>query len=194
MRSIGCLNRSRGAAKIHVIRRMAAGLVYISRRRRWSCWAGRSHISNGRGGPCYQIRLPEDIATDVEPVEPTVRDAVDLSVLHVLLVEDNPLVAEVTKTRLNKIFAKVTLARNGEDALVMAQANPPDLLITDLFMPKMEGDQLIRALKELDHDYVMIGLTAVAVGNDIDRFTDAGADLVMSKPLDSDALIAFLAG
>ena len=102
--------------------------------------------------------------------------------------------AEVTKTRLNKIFANVTLARNGEDALVMAQANPPDLLITDLFMPKMEGDQLIRALKELDHDYVMIGLTAAAVGNDMDRFTDAGADLVMSKPLDSEALMEFLVG
>ena len=152
-----------------------------------------TYIERARGA-CYQIRLPEDIATDVEPVEPTVRDAVDLSVLHVLLVEDNPLVAEVTKTRLNKIFANVTLARNGEDALVMAQANPPDLLITDLFMPKMEGDQLIRALKELDHDYVMIGLTAAAVGNDMDRFTDAGADLVMSKPLDSEALMEFLAG
>jgi two-component system, sensor histidine kinase len=41
--------------------------------------------------------------------------------LHVLLVEDNPLVAEVTQSRLNKIFANVTLARNGEDALTMAQ-------------------------------------------------------------------------
>ena len=114
--------------------------------------------------------------------------------LHVLLVEDNPLVAEVTQSRLNKIFANVTLARNGEDALTMAQENQPDLLITDLFMPKMEGDQLIRALKKLDHDYVMIGLTAAAVGNDMERFREAGADLVMSKPLDSDALIAFLAG
>ena len=152
-----------------------------------------TYIQRARGA-CYQIRLPEDIATEQVTAEPPEKEAVDLSMLHVLLVEDNPLVAEVTQTRLRKIFAEVSLARNGEDALAMAQATPPDLLITDLFMPKMEGDQLIRALKELDHDYVMIGLTAAAVGNDMDRFTDAGADLVMSKPLDSEALMEFLVG
>lgn len=152
-----------------------------------------TYIERARGA-CYQIRLPEDLATGDELVEPADVEAIDLSMLHVLLVEDNPLVAEVTQSRLNKIFANVTLARNGEDALTMAQENQPDLLITDLFMPKMEGDQLIRALKKLDHDYVMIGLTAAAVGNDMERFREAGADLVMSKPLDSDALIAFLAG
>ena len=41
---------------------------------------------------------------------------------------------------------------------------------------------------------LLIGLTAAAVGNDMERFREAGADLVMAKPLDSDALIAFLAG
>lgn len=152
-----------------------------------------TYIERARGA-CYQIRLPEDLATGDELVELADVEAIDLSMLHVLLVEDNPLVAEVTQSRLNKIFANVTLARNGEDAFTMAQENQPDLLITDLFMPKMEGDQLIRALKKLDHDYVMIGLTAAAVGNDMERFREAGADLVMSKPLDSDALIAFLAG
>lgn len=52
--------------------------------------------------------------------------------------------------------------------------------------------QLIRVLKALDHDYVMIELSAAAVGNDIDRFADAGADLVMSKPLNSETLMEFL--
>jgi len=145
-------------------------------------------------GACYQIRLPEDIALTDEPEVQPAREVADLSMLNVLLVEDSLLVGEVTCARLNKIFAHVTLASNGEDALIMAQKNPPDVLITDLFMPKMEGDQLIRTLKELGHGYLMIGLTAAVVGDDIDRFTEAGADLVMSKPLDRKALVAFLSG
>jgi CheY-like chemotaxis protein len=68
----------------------------------------------------------------------------------------------------------------------------PDLLITDLFMPEMDGDDLIRRLRARQSDLSIIGLTAAVVGDDIERLTQAGADHVMNKPLDMRALRQFI--
>ncbi len=149
------------------------------------------YVPNTRGAS-YRIMVPEDIATAEQiGVDPVHKD-VDFNHMTVLLAEDNALVAEVTKARLVKMFGEVVVTSNGVAALEVVKADPPDLLITDLFMPHMEGDELIRELKNSGYDFAMVGLTAAAVGNDMDRFKAAGADLLMSKPLDIDKLVDFL--
>lgn len=146
-----------------------------------------------RKGACYRITIPEDLAPAITPAPATpALPRKDVSHLRVILVEDNALVAEVTKLRLDRLFGNVSVISKGDDALQSALRNPPDVLITDLFMPKLAGDMLIRQLKSAGHCYPMIGLTAAAVGDDMDRFAAAGADIVMSKPLDSDKLLDFL--
>ncbi|MDX1782359.1 MAG: response regulator, partial [Thalassovita sp.] len=70
--------------------------------------------------------------------------------------------------------------------------NPPDVLITDLFMPEMPGDELIEALRAQEIDIPVIGLTAAVVGDDIHRFEDAGATAVLPKPLDVARLCVLL--
>jgi len=110
-----------------------------------------------------------------------------------LFVEDNALVAEVTMSRLEKRFKKVTLARNGREALERVQESAPDVLITDLFMPELEGDELIRILKKQGHRFPMVGLSAAAVGNDMERFVKVGAELILAKPINMKELTAFLA-
>ena len=146
-------------------------------------------------GACYAISLPEPIAADQSAPQPAKKSLsmAHTSKMNVLLAEDNALVAEVTKSRLSKLFKSVTVASDGQLALDHMENHSPDLLITDLFMPKLEGDELIKRLREKGHDFPIIGLTAAAVGNDIDRFQAAGADLVMAKPLDMERLMAFLA-
>ena len=145
-------------------------------------------------GACYAIALPEPIAEDQSaPVTEKPAALPQFSDMTVLLAEDNALVAEVTKTRLDKLFKSVTVATDGQKAFDAISASPPDLLITDLFMPKLEGDELIRQLRSANYTGPIVGLTAAAVGNDIDRFQAAGADLVMAKPLDMQRLTAFLA-
>jgi CheY-like chemotaxis protein len=73
---------------------------------------------------------------------------------------------------------------NGQDAYDRVLRDAPDLLITDLFMPDLDGDELTRRLRQQGHDLAIIGLTAAAVGDDIDRLKLAGASAVMIKPLD----------
>ncbi len=146
-------------------------------------------------GACYMISVPEDVSNDADEVA-AVRKTADparLSRMDVLLVEDNALVADVTKARLEKIFRSVTLARTGVEAMYALSNATPDLLVTDLFMPEMEGDVLIKTLIERGHTFPMIGLTAAAVGNDMERFHEAGASLVLSKPMDMEMLLAHLA-
>jgi signal transduction histidine kinase/CheY-like chemotaxis protein len=145
-------------------------------------------------GACYRIAVPEDLALTIAAAPALPPQRKNVSNLRVILVEDNPLVAEVTKARLDRLFGQVNVISNGDDARQAALQTPPDVLITDLFMPKLAGDMLIQQLKAQGHSYPMIGLTAAAVGDDMDRFAAAGADFVMSKPLDSDKLLDFLTG
>ena len=153
---------------------------------------GTINYTQPSSGTCYRIRIPENIATVAEETNKPKRDTSGLSKLHILLAEDNELVARVTKGRLEKIFASVTVAANGAEAFDQAILQQPDVLITDLFMPKLEGDKLIHLLRAAGHDYPMIGWTAATVGSDMDRFKLAGADLVMPKPMDKEALVLFL--
>jgi CheY-like chemotaxis protein len=58
-----------------------------------------------------------------------------------------------------------------------------DLIITDLFMPEMDGIQLVKALREASVTTPVIGITAATIGNELQAFLDAGADAVLGKPI-----------
>lgn len=151
-------------------------------------------IETGRGA-CYTLEIPEDLSKlqPAAPVAVAKIDGFDFKPYAALLVEDSPLVAEVMLSRLQKVFGSVVLARNGREALNEVARTVPDIMITDLFMPEMEGDELITALRGMGYTFPMVGLTAAAVGNDMDRFVTAGAGLVLSKPADMQKILGFAA-
>ena len=119
-------------------------------------------------------------------------DMKNLSELRIVLAADNALVAQVTSKQLGRVFGEIELAENGRVALEKILENPPDVLITDLFMPEMAGDELVQRLREENIDIPMIGLTAAVVGDDIQRFEEAGATAVLAKPLDVSRLCLLL--
>lgn len=147
------------------------------------------------GGAGYWLCLPDEPASPEElaaamPKKPM--EVKKLDELRVVLAEDNALVAQVTSKQLGRVFGEIELAENGRVALEMIRKNPPDVLITDLFMPEMPGDELVAALRAEAIDIPMIGLTAAVVGDDIHRFEDAGATAVLPKPLDVSRLCTLL--
>lgn len=145
-------------------------------------------------GAAYRVQFPEDIDQEPEPAAPVAPvSQMALTDMNVLLAEDNALVAEVTRARLAKVFGSVRTAENGRVAVEAILDNAPDVLISDLFMPEMEGDELIHRLREDGYGFPMIGLTAAVVGDDMDRFHAAGADAVFAKPIKMDELTDFLA-
>ena len=148
------------------------------------------------GGAGYRLNLSDKAASKQElqsalPQPKTVENK-KLGEMRVVLAEDNQLVAQVTSKQLGRIFGEIELAENGREALEKVKENPPDLLITDLFMPEMAGDELVRAMQEEGIEIPAIGLTAAVVGDDIKRFEDVGATAVLPKPLDVKRLAGLL--
>jgi len=104
---------------------------------------------------------------------------------NILLIEDNADMRYYIKGQISK-FYKVIEAVNGEAGLQLAIKDPPDLIITDLMMPKMDGIELCRLLKtHLSTSHIpVIMLTAKAgMANKIEGL-ETGADDYLTKPFD----------
>ncbi|TDL84544.1 ATP-binding protein [Meridianimarinicoccus aquatilis] len=107
---------------------------------------------------------------------------------HVLLAEDHQMIRELMGGTLRKIVRRVSLAADGKEALEMFNADKPDIVFTDLFMPKMSGDELAAAIRLQDPVIPIIGVTAAIIGNDADRFRQSNASEVAAKPLNRQQL------
>ena len=109
----------------------------------------------------------------------------------VLVAEDNPLNFELVRDLLDSRGHSVAWARDGEEALAKASSGQFDLLLLDLHMPRMDGLQVVRALREAppERPLKVIALTADAMAGVRDDLIAAGVDGYLSKPLDLRALI-----
>jgi adenylate cyclase len=111
---------------------------------------------------------------------------------RILIVDDNPANLEVLETRLARQGYEVVTARDGDEALVAARAQAPDLILLDVMMPGKDGIQVCRELKgEVGLPFMPIILvTAKADPDDIVAGLDAGGDEYITKPVDHAALVA----
>lgn len=107
--------------------------------------------------------------------------------LHVLLVEDNEINRFVAKEMLHDLGHSVVEAIDGEDALRVAADQTFDLILMDISMPRMDGVTASRAMRDSGGPNArtpIVALTAHALETDVSRFTQAGMDDVITKPLD----------
>ncbi|PZG44431.1 DNA-binding response regulator [Spongiactinospora gelatinilytica] len=100
---------------------------------------------------------------------------------RILVVEDDPTVAEVVAKYLERDGHTVDCVGDGAEALRRAVADPPDLLVLDLMLPKMDGLTVCRKLRER-RPIPVIMLTAL--GDEMDRVVglETGADDYVTKP------------
>jgi DNA-binding response OmpR family regulator len=100
---------------------------------------------------------------------------------RILMVDDDPMVAEVVVRYLERDGHEVECVRDGAEALRRAIADPPDLLVLDLMLPKLDGLQVCRKLRE--HWPVPV-IMLTALGEEIDRVVglETGADDYVTKP------------
>ena len=103
---------------------------------------------------------------------------------HVLVADDDAWILRMVVTVLEKRGYSVETAVDGEEAMERAQARPPDLLITDVMMPKMDGWALVRTLRSRPELAMMpvIFLTALSSDDDRIRGFRLGADDYVTKP------------
>lgn len=103
--------------------------------------------------------------------------------LSVLVAEDNPVNREILKEQLQALGVRVTLAEDGEQALMRWEETEFDLVITDVNMPKVDGYQLTQRLRELDPDIPIIGVTANALREEGEHCLAVGMNAWLVKPL-----------
>ena len=75
------------------------------------------------------------------------------------------------------------MANDGEEALALLKKKEVDLIITDYFMPNLNGVEMILALRASGSSVPIIALTAATIGDEQDELFAAGSNLVLSKPL-----------
>jgi DNA-binding response OmpR family regulator len=103
---------------------------------------------------------------------------------HVLVADDDAWILRMVSTVLEKRGYQVETAVDGEDAMQRALARPPDLLVTDVMMPRLDGWTLVKVLRarpELAH-LPVIFLTALSSDEDRIRGFRLGADDYVPKP------------
>ena len=107
--------------------------------------------------------------------------------LRILLAEDNVVNQRVAMGLLTKAGHSVTLAENGKLALEALERATFDLVLMDMQMPEMGGDEAIAAIRERERrsggHLPIIALTAHALKGDRERCLDAGADDYLAKPV-----------
>jgi two-component system OmpR family response regulator len=103
---------------------------------------------------------------------------------HVLVVDDDAWILRMVATVLEKRGFSVETAVDGEDALRRALARTPDLLITDVMMPKMDGWSLVRQLRAHTQLAMLPVIFLSALSSDDDRIRGfrLGADDYVAKP------------
>ena len=103
--------------------------------------------------------------------------------LNVLVAEDNPVNREILKEQLEALGVRVTLAEDGEQALLCWSEASFDLVITDVNMPRLDGYQLTRLIRERDPLVPIIGVTANALREEGEQCLKAGMNVWLVKPL-----------
>ncbi|GAA3570289.1 response regulator transcription factor [Nonomuraea rosea] len=100
---------------------------------------------------------------------------------RILVVDDDPTVSEVVARYLERDGHEVECVGDGVEALRRALAHPPDLMVLDLMLPKIDGLQVCRKLRER---WPVPVIMLTALGEEIDRVVglETGADDYVTKP------------
>jgi DNA-binding response OmpR family regulator len=108
----------------------------------------------------------------------------------VLIIEDDPALLRGLKDNFEAQHYDVRLARDGAAGLAEALASPPELVILDIMLPKMNGFEICRAIRAKGLEMPIIMLTAKGQEEDIIRGLELGADDYVTKPFSIRELVA----
>ncbi|MDQ6623930.1 MAG: ATP-binding protein [Verrucomicrobiota bacterium] len=161
--------------------------------------------SDGEGkGSCFSVHLPI-VAIDTRPPAdaPAPRNnaevfpANSLRGVHVMVIDDEASVRDLVALTLAKCGASVTVAASVQDALSLMPNLHPDVIVSDIAMPGVDGYEFIQRLRSSEvargANIPVIALTAYAIVQDRNRSLELGFDQHLTKPVDPGELVRAIA-
>lgn len=171
---------------------------------------GKVSLESEEGkGSRFIVDIPADLKREVQQeaseenriASPVMADVVDGAVgvqtfrkieKTVLVVEDNEDFSHFLSQELGRIYNKVLMAKDGIEGAMKAEAENPDIIVSDVMMPRMNGTDMCRRIKEnIETSHIPI-ILLTAWSTDEGRATGykAGADAYIAKPFDMEVLLA----
>lgn len=171
---------------------------------------GKVSLESEEGkGSRFIVNIPADLKREVQQeaseenciASPVMDDVVDGAVgvqtfrkieKTVLVVEDNEDFSHFLSQELGRIYNKVLTAKDGIEGAIMAEAENPDIIVSDVMMPRMSGTDMCRRIKEnIETSHIpIILLTAWSTDEGRAAGYKAGADAYIAKPFDMEVLLA----
>jgi CheY-like chemotaxis protein len=110
---------------------------------------------------------------------------------RILVCDDDPVILRLLEVNLELEGYDVIAARHGAEAVDLATQNPPDLVILDIMMPRMDGYEACEAIKAQDatRDVLVIFLSAKAQQSDVEKGRRYGVAEYLTKPFDPSELL-----
>ncbi len=109
---------------------------------------------------------------------------------RILIVDDEPDLVKVTSFRLKKAGYEVLTCVNGQDALDLIQKTPVDLILLDLLLPQMGGDEVCLKIKEDPNlKHIPVILFTATVVNIPEKAREVGAEDYLQKPFIPEELL-----
>jgi two-component system KDP operon response regulator KdpE len=111
-------------------------------------------------------------------------------VAEILIVEDDPIIRQTVDYAVRRAGFTTRTSGDGVEALQMARAAHPDLILLDLMLPGIDGFEFASQIRRTDPDVAIIMVTALGEERDTVRGLDAGADDYITKPFNIRELAA----
>ena len=150
---------------------------------------GRITVASNYGeGSTFRINLEQDLISMEAPEGNSEEIEIDYS-LHkgkrILVVDDSKINLKVANNILKPYSFTIVEAASGFEALELAETQTFDLILMDIMMPKMNGVECLRRLKEIPgFDIPVVALTADAIEGQDEKYIQAGFNDYLSKPID----------
>lgn len=114
--------------------------------------------------------------------------------IKILLVDDEPDILEFLSYNFRKHGFKVVIANNGLEGILQAKDELPELIISDILMPYMDGIEMCKELRKIEEFYRIpfIFLTAVTDDYKVLYAMTSGADQFISKPIRFEYLLSMV--
>ena len=112
--------------------------------------------------------------------------------ISILLAEDETKLALAMKTAIGEYFHKFIVTHDGEEALKAYHKYMPNIVITDILMPKLTGLELMQEFRKVNDDLPIIILSAHSDSDKLLKAIDLGVTKYFIKPVDPDELLEYI--